>query len=63
MADLAPAGSAQELDLADAEGWKVIVEHELLVVLADQRVDFLFVRCRSQSRHNQRLGFASSEQS
>src|SRR5262249_27390488 len=44
VADLAPARAAQELRLARAEGREVVVQHELLVVLADQRIDLLLVR-------------------
>jgi hypothetical protein len=35
MADFTSSGTAQELDLADAERREIIVQHELLEVLAE----------------------------
>src|SRR5262245_31518738 len=61
VADLAPPRAAQELALARAEGREVVVQHELLVVLADQRVDLLLVRRRAERGHHQRLGLATRE--
>src|SRR5262249_58127411 len=62
MADLAPARAPKKLDLADAERRKVIMQHELFVMFADQRVDLLFVRRCPKCRYHQRLGFPAGEQ-
>ena len=62
VADLAPARAAQELRLAGAEGREVVVQHELLVVLADQRVDLLLVRRRAERGDDQRLRLAAREE-
>ena len=62
VADLAAAGAAQELHLADTERREVVVQHELLVGVADERVDLLLVRRGAQRGHRQRLGLAAGEQ-
>ena len=61
VADFTPSRTAQELDLADAERRKIIVQHEFFEVLADQRVDALFIRSRPQRGHDQRLGFTAGK--
>src|SRR5229473_209754 len=61
MANFAARRSTQEFDFAGGERRKIVVEHELLVAFAQQRVDFLLVG-RGPERHgNERLGFAARE--
>ena len=62
VADLAPARAAQELRLAGAERREVVVQHELLAVLADQRVDLLLVGRRAERGDHERLRLAAREQ-
>src|SRR5687767_5867059 len=62
MADLASARTAQKLDLSNAEWREIIMQHELFVVFADQRIDLLFVRSRPERRHHQGLCFTACEQ-
>ncbi len=61
MANFAARRSTQEFDFAGRERREIVVEHELLVAFAQQRVDFLLVG-RGPERHgNERLGFAARE--
>ena len=62
VADLAAAGAAQELHLADGERREVVVQHELLPALADQRVDLLLVRRRAERGDHERLRLAAREE-
>ena len=62
VADLAPAGAAQELDLAHRERREVVVEHELLVGLLLVLLDELRVAAGAQRDRGQRLGLAAGEQ-
>src|SRR5262249_29098944 len=62
VADFSAPRTAQELRLARAEGREVVVQHELLVVLADQRVDLLLVGGGAERRHDERLRLTPSEQ-
>ena len=62
VADLATAGAAQELDLAGAVRWEVIVEHELPVVLADERVHLLLVGRRPERGGDERLRLDAREE-
>src|SRR5213592_1369505 len=62
VADLAPPGAAQELDLARAEGREVVVQHELLVRLADERIDLLLVGGGTERRDHERLRLAAREE-
>ena len=62
MADFTSPGTAQELDLADAERWKIVVQHELFEVLAEQCIDSLLVRRGAQGCHHQRLRLAAGKQ-
>ena len=59
VADLAPAGAAQELHLAHREGREVVVEHEALLVLGLLHgVDDLAVLAGAQGDGDQGLGLA-----
>src|SRR6185295_531939 len=62
VADLAPAGPAQELDLAYRERREVVMEHELLDVLALVLLDDLGVAAGAERRRDQRLGLAAGEE-
>ena len=62
MADFAAAGAAHAASLAHRVGWEVVVQHEVLAVLAFQRVDDLLVLAGAEGGHHQRLGFAAGEQ-
>ena len=64
VADLAPAGAAQELHLADGEGREVVVQHEaLLVTLAPAtRVDDLLVVGGAEGDRHERLRLAAGEE-
>ena len=50
VADLATAGTADRLGLADRERREVVVEHELLGVLVDQAIDALLVVATCRAR-------------
>src|SRR5207253_2673542 len=54
--------AAQELHLAGAEGREIVVQHELLVGLADERVDLLLVGRGPERRHDERLRLAAREE-
>ena len=62
MADLAAAGRAHEGRLAGGVGREVVVQHEILAVVALERVDHLLVLAGAERRHHQRLGLAAGEQ-
>ncbi len=63
VADLAPAGAAQELHLPDREGREVVVEHEALAVLGLlDRVDDLRVLGGAEGRGDQGLRLAAGEE-
>ncbi len=55
-------GTADAADLADAEGAEVVVEHEVLAVLAPQGVDDLGVALRAQGGDHEGLGLATGKQ-
>ena len=61
VADLAPPGPPQGLDLADGERRKVVMEHERLEALPFQGVDPLLVVRSAESRHDETLRLAASE--
>src|SRR5581483_8198925 len=61
VADLAPAGPAQELHLTDAVRREVVVQHETLERLAEERVDALLIPRRAERRRDQRLGLSARE--
>ena len=56
-----PDWSAQELDFADGERGKVVVQHEPLVYLPVDELDLLLVVRRSQPRRHQRLRLAACD--
>ena len=62
VADLAPAGRAHAAGLAGRVGREVVVQHEVLAVLAFQRVDDLLVLAGAEGGDRQRLGLAAGEQ-
>ena len=62
MADLAPAGAAQELHLADGERREVVVEKELLTALALVLLDDLSVALGAERGRYQGLGLAAGEE-
>ncbi len=62
MADLAPLGAAHTSGFADRVGREVVVQQELLLVGARQRVDVLLVLAGAERGHHHRLGFAAGEQ-
>ena len=61
MSDLAPAGPAQELHLADRERREVVVQHEPLVALAVDQLHLLLVVGGPEGRGHQGLGLAACE--
>ena len=62
VADLAPAGAAQELHLAHGERREVVVQQEALLALALQRLDDLDVLGGAEGAGHQRLGLAAGEE-
>src|SRR2546430_1943338 len=58
----APPGAAQDLDLARAEGGEVVMQHELLVRLADEGIDLLLVGGGAERRDHERLRLAAREE-
>ena len=62
MADLAAAGTAQAPDLADAEGRKVVMQHEAAVDVAAQALQMLLVAFAAQGADDQGLGLAAGEE-
>src|SRR5207244_8602327 len=63
VADFTPARPPDRTALADAEGWKVIVQHEFLAVLLTQTVDALFIADGPQRGGHQGLRLAASKDS
>ena len=61
VADLATAGRAHELHLADAKRREVVVQHEAPERLAGERLDALLVLAGAQGRGDQRLGLAAGK--
>ena len=61
MADFAAAGRAHAADFANRVGREVVVQHEVLAVLALERVDDLLVLAGAERDHDQRLGLAAGE--
>ena len=62
MADLAPAGAAEELDLAHRERGEVVMQHEVLPRLPLVLLDDLGVAAGAQGGRDQGLGLAAGEQ-
>ena len=62
MADLAPAGRAHAARFAGRIGREVVVQHEMLAVLAFERVDDLLVLAGAERGDDERLGLAAGEQ-
>ena len=62
VADLAPLRRADAAGLAGGERRHVVVEHEVLAVLAGERVDALRVAVGAERRGDQRLRLAAREQ-
>ena len=62
MADLAAAGRSHAAGLAGRVGREVVVQHEVLAVLAVERVDDLLVLAGAERGDDERLGFAAGEQ-
>ena len=61
VADLAPAGAAQELHFAHRERREVVVEHEALPRLAVDHFDLLLIVGGAERRGDQRLRLAAGE--
>ena len=61
VADLAPAGAAQELHFAHRERREVVVQHEALVELAAHVLDLLLVVGRAERAGDERLRLAAGE--
>ena len=61
VADLAPAGAAQELHFADRERREGVVQDEALVGLAFDRFDLLRVVVGAERGGDERLGLAARE--
>ena len=62
VADLAALGAAEPSGFTDRVGREVVVQQELLLVGARQRVDILFVLAGAECGHNHRLRLAAGEQ-
>ena len=62
VADLAPAGAAHELRLADRVGRHVVVVHVALLGLRGDRVHALHVARRAERRDRERLRLAALEE-
>ena len=62
VTDLAAAGKAEAAGLADRVRREIVVQHEVLAVLAGERVDDLLVLPGAERGDHQRLGLAAGEQ-
>ena len=62
VTDLAALRTGHERGLADAIGREIVVEHELVLALALQRIDDLRIPPRAQCGDHQRLGFAPGKE-
>ncbi len=62
VADLAALRRTDHAGFADAVGREVVVQHEVLAVLALESVDDLLVLPGAERGHDQRLGLAAGEQ-
>ena len=62
VADFAPARRSHAARFTDRVGREVVVQHEVLAVLAFQRVDDLLVLAGAQGRDAERLRLAAGEQ-
>ncbi len=62
VADFAPLGAAHASGFTDRVGREVVVQQELLLVGARQRVDVLLVLAGAERGHHHRLGFTAGEQ-
>ena len=62
VADLAPAGRPHAAGLAGRVRREVVVQHEVLAVLAFERVDDLLVLAGAERGDDERLGLAAGEQ-
>ena len=62
VADFAPARRTHTARFAHRVRREIVVQHEMLAVLALERIDDLLVLAGAQRRHDQRLGLAAGEQ-
>src|SRR5712664_1939206 len=63
VTDFAPAGTAKELYLTDAEGREVVVQHEALeLILREEQVETLHIFLGAKSESGERLGFAARKE-
>ncbi len=62
MADLAPARRAHAAGFADRIGREIIMQQEVFLIGAFQRVDPLLVFAGAERRHAKRLGFAAGKE-
>ena len=62
MADFTTAGRTHTAGFTDAVGREVVMQQEVFLVGAFQRVDELFVIGGAERGHNQRLCFTAGEQ-
>src|SRR5690606_24184401 len=63
VTDFAAAGEADAPRLADREGWEVVVQQEVFLVGAFERVDELLVVARAEGRDHEGLRLAAGEES
>ena len=61
VADFAPRRCAQKFGFAGRERREVVMKHEFLETLAEQRVDLLLVRRSAERDGRERLGLAAGE--
>jgi hypothetical protein len=62
VADLAPSRRAEALDLAGGEGREVVVEHEVAIAVALERLELLLVVLGAEGRRDEGLGLAPREE-
>src|SRR5262249_25173614 len=63
VSDLAATGSAHRLNLAEAEGREVVVQHEALEdVLREQKIEALDIFLGAKGERGQRLRFAAGKE-
>src|ERR671922_2609266 len=62
MADFTASRRTQRPGLSDAEGRKVVVQHERAIVFALQRIDALLVLCGPKGHDRQTLCLTAREQ-
>src|SRR5574337_1550489 len=63
MSDLAPTGAAHELDLADTERWKIVMEHKPFGAFSLEIIQALFIFRGTERGGHEGLGLTPGEES